>query len=431
METLERLALETGTSTWDALAAAIANRLIPNRALVAIESFRQLILDAQTMMDPDFAGKLSTGVNAEAEAGNTGFDFGAAADEVIQPKDEGAQAPPFRTPGDAATLPELIRFLIDRTGYIKALETEGSPESFSRIENLKELANAAHDAEARGETLAEFLDHAALASDSDQFDPEARVTLMTLHAAKGLEFPLVFLAGLEEGLFPHSRTLNNPDELEEERRLCYVGMTRAMNTLILTRARYRRRYGNDAPEQSIPSRFLEEVPSPLIENLGGRSPGSPRTGLSPWGESPAWSTPSYTNSFGRGPSHSGEFTDKHYNYEDESQEVQRLSSGRGTMPNNKSAPQQPQQPQSIDNIARFFGGKAGFLPRGASSHPMMDLPEPKGAARLKKGQRVRHAKYGEGTVLLREGDGEDAKLTVMFRDGMKKLMEKFANLQKI
>ena len=120
----------------------------------------------------------------------------------------------------------------------------------------------------RGETLADFLDHAALASDTDQFDPEARVTLMTLHAAKGLEFPLVFLAGLEEGLFPHSRTLNSPEELEEERRLCYVGMTRAMNTLVLTRAHYRRRYGNDAPEASIPSRFLEEVPQQLIENLG-------------------------------------------------------------------------------------------------------------------------------------------------------------------
>ena len=116
----------------------------------------------------------------------------------------------FRAPGDSATLPELIRFLIDRTGYIKALETEGTPEAFSRIENLKELANAAHDAEGRGETLAEFLDHAALASDTDQFDPDARVTLMTLHAAKGLEFPLVFLAGLEEGLFPHSRTLEQP-----------------------------------------------------------------------------------------------------------------------------------------------------------------------------------------------------------------------------
>ena len=160
----------------------------------------------------------------------------------------------WRKPGDAATLPELIRFLIDRTGYIKALETEGSPESFSRIENLKELANAARDAEERGETLPEFLDNAALASDTDQYDPDARVTLMTLHAAKGLEFPLVFLCGMEEGLFPHSRTLMEPDQMEEERRLCYVGMTRAMDTLVLTRARYRRRYGNDMPESSIASR---------------------------------------------------------------------------------------------------------------------------------------------------------------------------------
>ncbi len=325
LETMERLALETGISTWDAIAAAIANRLIPTRAAMALDSFRQLILDAQAMMDPDFAGKLAADV-AEAKADDADTSFGFGAEDVDQEGGEAdfggdenqiplldashfapaAHAPQkpflvmptenagsgterrpktqkrgaaFRAPGDSATLPELIRFLIDRTGYIKALETEGTPEAFSRIENLKELANAAHDAEERGETLAEFLDHAALASDTDQFDPNARVTLMTLHAAKGLEFPLVFLAGLEEGLFPHSRTLNNPDELEEERRLCYVGMTRAMNTLILTRAHYRRRYGNDVPEMSIPSRFLEEVPSQLVENLGGRSP--------------AWSTPAY------------------------------------------------------------------------------------------------------------------------------------------
>ena len=116
------------------------------------------------------------------------------------------------------------------------------------------------DSRDRGETLSEFLDHAALVSDADQYDENARVTLMTLHAAKGLEFPLVFLIGLEEGLFPHSRTLLAPDDIEEERRLCYVGMTRAMDTLVLTRARYRRRYGTDMPEASVPSRFLEEVP---------------------------------------------------------------------------------------------------------------------------------------------------------------------------
>jgi hypothetical protein len=271
-------------------------------------------------------------------------DFESDAEEVTE--DEKGQGKAFRTPGDAATLPELIRFLIDRTGYIKALETEGSPESLSRIENLKELANAAHDAEVRGETLAEFLDHAALASDTDQFNPDARVTLMTLHAAKGLEFPLVFLAGLEEGLFPHSRTLNNPDELEEERRLCYVGMTRAMSSLILTRAHYRRRYGNDAPEMSIPSRFLEEVPSQLIENLGSRPQPS------------AWSTPSYPNTYSRKPGRMGDFTDKHFNYEDESQETQRFSVHQSVNPKGKSA-EAPETPNSIDNIARFFGGKAG------------------------------------------------------------------------
>jgi DNA helicase-2/ATP-dependent DNA helicase PcrA len=340
------------------------------------------------------------------------------------PADAEGRGSAFRKPGDPATLPELIRFLIDRTGYIKALEAEASPEAFSRIENLKELANAAHDAEVRGETLAEFLDHAALASDTDQFDPSARVTLMTLHAAKGLEFPLVFLAGLEEGLFPHSRTLMNPEELEEERRLCYVGMTRAMNTLILTRAHYRRRYGNDAPEQSVPSRFLEEVPSQLVENLGGRSP--------------AWSVPGYGN--GRGGYGAGrrqpqfnEFDSRHYNYEDESQEVTRISA-TDSRPKSKSA-QAPEGGGSIDNIARFFGGQAvkpGSFAR-PTSRPKMDIPAPTGAAGLKKGQRVRHSKYGEGQIVMREGDGDDAKLTVLFsgHHGMKKLMEKFANLEKL
>jgi DNA helicase-2/ATP-dependent DNA helicase PcrA len=450
---------------------------------VAVESFRQLILDAQAMMDPDFAGKLSADVAATAasdEDADTGFEFGAASeDEDIG--EPGKPAPPdpdfesdpeevaadeqehdsaFRSPGDAATLPELIRFLIDRTGYIKALEAEGSPEAFSRIENLKELANAARDAETRGETLAEFLDNAALASDSDQFDPDARVTLMTLHGAKGLEFSLVFLAGLEEGLFPHSRTLNNPDELEEERRLCYVGMTRARDSLILTRAIYRRRYGNDAQEVSTPSRFLEEVPSQLIENVGGPAP--------------AWSAGGSSNSYGGGskfgasrrPGQTADFGDRHFNYEDESQEIPRLSASPGISrgfgsssmrdsskpfvapwmtakaktpspsleahPKDENAGAPQEKPNSIDNIARFFGGTAGHGKPGSLPRPAMNLPKSSGASNLKKGQRVRHAKYGEGTVLLREGEGEDAKLTVLFaRHGMKKLMEKFANLQKI
>ena len=174
----------------------------------------------------------------------------------------------FRAPGDPASTAELLKFLIDRTGYIKQLEQEDTPESLARIENLRELVNAAMDSRDRGESLAEFLDHAALVSDADQYDENSRITLMTLHAAKGLEFPLVFLIGLEEGLFPHSRTLLTPDDIEEERRLCYVGMTRAMDTLILSRARYRRRYGTDMPEASVPSRFLEEVPQELLQDLG-------------------------------------------------------------------------------------------------------------------------------------------------------------------
>ena len=507
LETIERLALETNSSTWDAAAAAIKNRLIPTRALMALESFRQLILDAQAMMDPDFAGKLTADVaESRADDSDTGFGFGAASPGPAAEQLEGADAnfgidenqmpllnsthfsrdleqtsdpskmhevsghdrgthpvggsraeigadngrvPPvpslgpgneiptkekampeensgFRSPGDSATLPELIRFIIDRSGYIKALETEGTPEAFSRIENLKELANAAHDAEERGETLAEFLDHAALASDTDKFDPNARVTLMTLHAAKGLEFPLVFLAGLEEGLFPHSRTLSNPEELEEERRLCYVGMTRAMNTLILTRAHYRRRYGADVPEASVPSRFLEEVPPQLVENLGNRNPG--------WSTSAYSSSRSFPRSAGSEPAH--------FNYEDESQETPQAAapSRLGSTPRDKSV-RTPGASES--NIARFFGAKSGPLAKGvppvprtwgpgSGSRPAMHLPETNGASGLRKGQRVMHSKYGEGTVLQREGEGEDAKLTVLFaQHGMKKLMERFANLRKL
>jgi DNA helicase-2/ATP-dependent DNA helicase PcrA len=192
-------------------------------------------------------------------------------------------------------------------------------------------------------------------------------------------------------------------------------MTRAMNTLILTRAHYRRRYGNDAPEQTIPSRFLEEVPSALIENLGGRSP--------------AWSTPAYGQRHG-GRQRDSEFGERHYNYEDESQEIPRaFTSSSGPQQKGKVA-DAPER--SIDNIARFFGGKGGGFKPGTLARPAIDLPEPTGHTHLKKGQRVRHSKYGEGTVLVREGSGDDTKLTVMFaRHGIKKLMEKFANLEKI
>ena len=138
------------------------------------------------------------------------------------------------------SLSKLIQLIMDKSGYVAWLESEGTQEELSRIENLQELVNAARDSEERGESLRDFLDHAALVSDTDDYDARAKVTLMTLHSAKGLEFPVVFIVGLEEGLFPHSRSSLNAQEVEEERRLCYVGMTRAQRKLTLTRAKSRR-----------------------------------------------------------------------------------------------------------------------------------------------------------------------------------------------
>ncbi|AXC11725.1 ATP-dependent DNA helicase UvrD/PcrA [Acidisarcina polymorpha] len=503
METIERLALETGTSLWTATGQAVKGRLLPQRALLALENFRRLIQDARAMLAPGFDEKLAAdlanqpdqelseaaGSGMEGEPASsleqdpadvdTSFDFADFDDDgqgllglesfgdelkvdatefnpFLEVVDEsGFQAakgptpleqaslarvsaqklaalatsddrPAFRKPGDAATLPEIIRFLIDRTGYIRALEEEGTPESLSRIENLKELANAAQDAQARGETLHEFLDHAALVSDVDKYDPSSRVTLMTLHAAKGLEFPLVLLAGMEEGLFPHSRTLNAPNELEEERRLCYVGMTRAMDTLLVTRARYRRRYGNDMPEASLPSRFLEEIPAELMEDL---SPVRARTQSWSGGRSADW------NSRGRSPYGDDDMeSGRHYSYEDEDQSARASSSAAAGSRYGGGFPAKPTGKSgapagSLDNIAQFFSakGKSGYAPR-----PKLEVPPAEGATGFKSGERVRHPKYGDGVVFRTEGDGDLTKVTVQFaKFGVKKLVEKFANLEKV
>jgi DNA helicase-2/ATP-dependent DNA helicase PcrA len=271
---------------------------------------------------------------------------------------------------------------------------------------LQELGNAARDSADRGETLGEFLDHAALVSDIDQYDEGSRVTLMTLHSAKGLEFPLVFLVGMEEGLFPHSRTFLNPDEMEEERRLCYVGMTRAMDTLVLSRARYRRRYGNDEAQASVPSRFLEEIPAHLLEDIGG---GSRRSV----------------------PATVGDAEERHYNYEDEDQSASaRARLGRALAAekpySTKRSSSSPAY-QSIDNIAEFFASRGKKFTR-----PKIEIEEPAGKRGFRPGQRVRHPKYGEGTVYKREGDGDEAKITVQFPQvGLKKLVEKFAQLERV
>jgi len=267
------------------------------------------------------------------------------------------------------------------------------------------------DSRDRAETLDQFLDHAALIADADDYDERAQITLMSLHAAKGLEFPLVFLSGLEEGLFPHSRTMLVPDDVEEERRLCYVGMTRAMDQLVLTRAVYRRRYGTDLPEASVPSRFLEEVPGSLIEDLG--TPRSRET-------SRALSQPARQ---GVG-SYDSEV--QHYSYEDEDQSVAwRHNEGRSPARAAKNAGSSRIY-NSIENIAEFFASRGRKF-----TVPKTPVEEPTGKRGFRPGQKVRHPKYGEGTVYQREGEGEEAKITVQFpRFGLKKLMEKYAQLER-
>jgi DNA helicase-2/ATP-dependent DNA helicase PcrA len=447
IDTIERLALETGLSLWGALGEAIRRQLLPQRALAALKTFRQLIVDAQAVLAGTFAEQLeesasgegvelAASAESEAEAAtdddaaafdpsefeNFSFDFGkkSAGNEAETEAGRLLPAPNDgpTTDGAAAVLPstsDLLKFLIDRTGYIRLLEAEDTPEAFSRIENLRELVNAAADSRDRGETLDQFLDHAALIADTDDYDERSQITLMSLHAAKGLEFPLVFLSGLEEGLFPHSRTMLQPDEVEEERRLCYVGMTRAMNQLILTRAVYRRRYGTDLPEASVPSRFLEEVPAPLIEELGRRRTPSASTSYV--------GTAAPGRPAGRSPA-AYDAADTHYSYEDEDQSA---SWKRGSVQANRQKPTAPAKPyNSIENIAEFFASRGKKF-----TVPKTPVEEPTGKRGFRPGQRVRHPKYGEGTVYQREGEGEEAKITVQFpRFGLKKLVEKYAQLER-
>jgi DNA helicase-2/ATP-dependent DNA helicase PcrA len=452
IDTLERLALETGLSLWGALREAIRRQLVPPRALAALKNFQQLIVDGQAMLSGTFveqleeserlgAGDPSAALGAGSpvpeevpqtlqaavddslpddaaafdpnEFENFSFDFGTTGARVEQGVEAGRLHDSRRDAGvnPDAPLPstaDLLKFLIDRTGYIKLLEDEDTPEAFSRIENLRELVNAAADSRDRGETLDQFLDHAALIADTDDYDERSQITLMSLHAAKGLEFPLVFLSGMEEGLFPHSRTMLEPDDVEEERRLCYVGMTRAMDQLILTRAVYRRRYGTDLPEASVPSRFLEEVPAPLIEELGGRRDARVGTGTlaRPAGRSPAYDA------------------DLHYSYEDEDQSASWKRSAAAPSRQKPTAPAKAYN--SIENIAEFFASRGKKF-----TVPKTPVAEPSGKRGFRPGQKVRHPKYGEGTVYQREGEGEEAKITVQFlRFGLKKLVEKYAQLER-
>ncbi len=424
LETLERIALETGMSMWGAMGEAVERKLLPGRALAALESFRAIILDARALLVGELRERQETtateelhheGTKARSEEtpgeGDVQFEFGVGAAEAGESAGPPAGDEQPATAAAASTA-ELLKFLIDRTEYIKRLEEEDTPDAFARIENLRELVNAAMDSRDRGETLTQFLDHAALVSETDQYDERARITLMSLHAAKGLEFPLVFLVGMEEGLFPHARTLLAPDDVEEERRLCYVGMTRAMDSLVLTRARFRRRYGSELPDATVASRFLDEVPPALLDDLG----------------SPRRREPVFPYGTERAPGSGTRYVadGQHFAYEDEDQSATQrtgAASGRGRGKGSYGGATY----NSIENIAEFFAsrGKRFSLPR-------VPVEKPTGKTGFRPGQKVRHPKYGEGTVYKREGEGDAAKVTVAFdRHGLKKLVEKYAQLEKV
>jgi len=275
---------------------------------------------------------------------------------------------------------QLIERVLDRTGYLDWVEQEDNLEHTSRAENLRELSNAMAEATEQGQTLEDLLDHAALMSDSDEYDETIPVSLMTLHSAKGLEFDAVFLAGLEEGILPHSRSIDTNAEIEEERRLFYVGMTRAKRSLVLSRAIYRRSYGEERLRASLPSRFLAEIPGDLIEAAAGSQ-----------------SEPGETRRY----ESDAEFSEG-YGY-------------RRTRPSYGET---------------SYGRRA----TGRSSYGRPNSGRPTPAARASKdplvGTRVRHSKYGIGTVIEVEGEGEERKLTVSFQDyGPKKLLERYANLR--
>ena len=318
LATLESEARQQGISLWQALERIEEAGSLPSRALKALADFRRLI---QTFVEQSRLRPLS----------------------------------------------ELIRTMIEKSGYAEWLESDGTEEALTRLDNLKELVNAALDAEGRGETLTDFLDHAALISDTDDFNDRARVTLMSLHSAKGLEFPLVFVVGLEEGLFPHNRSLSSQADIEEERRICYVGMTRAEKKLFLTRALSRRFLFGDSPNETERSRFLADIPSSLIEDL---SPG--RT-------------------------------------------IRRAAAYDGPTYNSR---------ESIKQFYEQRGKQVDLAPVKKARAPE--------TSRFRQGVYVRHPRFGIGHIVRCEGEGDESKLTINFPGhGMKKMVQKFAGLEKV
>jgi DNA helicase II / ATP-dependent DNA helicase PcrA len=278
---------------------------------------------------------------------------------------------------------DFLRYLLEETGYMPTLRDRNTPDDVARMENLEELARAVAESQEAGESFTDFLDAAALVSDADAFEDKPGVTLITLHSTKGLEFDHVFLTGMEEGICPHSRSVDEDKGIEEERRLVYVGMTRARNSLTLTRAVYRRIFGNEQQMRaSQPSRFLGEIPTELVDTVRGS--------MAEIGQSRRYEP------------------DPEYSYSAE----EFVRRARGIAPAAQRTPPR-RSPASTPSF-----GSATFK-RGKNADPLL-------------GQKVRHPEYGVGTVVGVEGEDDDRRLSVSFPGrGTKKFVERYAQLQQL
>ena len=346
---------------------------------------------------------------------------------------------------DKLAVSDLIQEVMDATGYLEALKNDKAEkklENESRIENLQEFVGVAKDFEKEEEeepNLENFLSKMALLSDIDNSDlEEERVTLMTLHSAKGLEFPVVFMTGMEEGMFPHSRTLMEPEELEEERRTCYVGITRAQRKLYMTYASIRTIFGRT--EAHEPSRFLYEFPEELKEELAFRRKredsfigfGGSYDGWGSIGGGGIGSRNNLGNQAGR----YGGYGAESYGSRGSSGSAgygQNAGAQSGNMRPNMSAtkPSPKGQPMSgleaLNALRSANPSLAGSVKMGTKS-----LNRPDMSIQWKVGDKASHSKWGTGTVVKVAGSGEETEIQINFPGiGLKKLMQRYAPLKKV
>ena len=296
------------------------------------------------------------------------------------------------------SVPDLIKTVLEKSGYVKALEAENTVEAESRIENLEEFLTVANefDDEEADKSLNNFLQNISLSSDTDDLEDENdQVTLMTLHSAKGLEYKVVFLIGMEEGIFPGHQSMDNPEDIEEERRLFYVGITRAKEKLFLSFAKRRTIFGSTS--YNPPSRFVGEIPSDLLD--GYHDAMSIRKTEDSFDDNPysEWSYGKKTNSFG-------------YKYGSGSKIESHIASS-----------------DEIKNI------NSGYKFRTAESF-LANLDKKKATptdiSNYKVGQKVNHKKFGVGKITNLEAEGDDLKVDIEFeKAGHKRLMARFANLE--